>query len=328
MKNQHKYFLMDIGARGGISYPFDKMSNLSIILVEPDLEEAERLKALSTSKDVSILPYALWSAKSINKLNLTKSPGASSILTPNKVFLDQFPESIRFSITKEVLVECDTIDNLANSSLINRLDFIKIDVQGAELEILKGGSNFLRENIVGVELEVEFSKLYNDQPLFSEIDIFIREKLGLELWDISKTYWKYKNRIDLRPTKGKLVFGDALYMRPILGLDSWLSCFDIDLAKEKLIALIDTALLYGYIDYAAALIDNDEMKKYLDNYTKKTYQNKLNKLGKGIHISFKYVGYVYLFFLALANIFKPTHRGWASRGELHLGSKKKFGIWY
>ena len=56
------------------------------------------------------------------------------------------------------------------------------------------GARFFKQNIVGLEVEVEFAHMYKNQPLFSDVDVFVREKLGLELWDISKVYWKYQQK--------------------------------------------------------------------------------------------------------------------------------------
>ena len=69
-----KLHLMDIGARGGIAWPFTKVKNsdISLVLVEPDPEEATQLeKELASSNiDVKILPMALWSSEDQVKLNL------------------------------------------------------------------------------------------------------------------------------------------------------------------------------------------------------------------------------------------------------------------
>ncbi len=109
---------------------------------------------------------------------------------------------------------------------IDSVDFVKIDVQGGELAILQGGEKFFKENIIGLEVEVSFAPMYINQPLFSDVDIFAREKLGLELWDIRKAYWKYKQKKYKTPLKGRLIFGDALYLRPIPTLDGWLACYN------------------------------------------------------------------------------------------------------
>ena len=72
---------------------------------------------------------------------MNKRPGSSSMYKPN-------PESIKmygfknkdisiFDVTSTETIECDTIENSLNDCKIENIDYLKIDTQGAELEILK-----------------------------------------------------------------------------------------------------------------------------------------------------------------------------------------------
>lgn len=57
---------------------------------------------------------------------------------------------------------------------------LKLDVQGAELDVLLGSQEQLR-HIVMIEAEVVFNPMYRDQPLFSDADRFLRA-CGFMLW--------------------------------------------------------------------------------------------------------------------------------------------------
>ena len=59
------------------------------------------------------------------------------------------------------------------------IDFMKIDVQGGELDILRHGVNTLG-NVTVVQLEVEFVPVYKDQPLFGDLQVFLRDQ-GFQL---------------------------------------------------------------------------------------------------------------------------------------------------
>ena len=324
MKN-FKLSLLDIGARDGIQWPFTSFqkNEIKLFLVEPDKEEAKKLKQTYNSDNIRVLPYALWSSDKVLKLNLTKSRGASSVYESNIDFLNQFPESSRFDIEKKINIEATTIDNLSLSKEIDSIDFTKIDTQGAELDILKGGKDFFMKNILGLEVEIEFCELYKNQPLFGDVDRFVREELGLELWDINKSNWNFKAaHKKTKSGKGKVIFGDALYFRPINNLKPWLRNLDKEKATYKLASLLNIVIAYGYVDYAYTILNDNELKNYLTEKEKKYFKNKIQSFNRGILINSKYFSLLYWFFLTLSNFFKPSYNGWANRNERQLGTYK------
>ena len=317
-----------MGARFGVGYPWNnaKIENLNVILVEPDPEEVE---LLSQHHKGDILPYALWSKETELMLNINKTPGTSSVLESNIPFLSQFDDSQRYELKHQIKISTRTIDNLHNSGELADVDFMKMDVQGAEVEIMKGGVNFLKNNLVGLESEVLFTHLYHNQPLFSDIEVFVRQELGLELWDIRKTYWKYSQTRYKNPTKGRLIHGDALFLRPFLTLDTWLLSMDSDKAKSKLHMLITVTLAYGYLDYADAILNADFVDKYLSNEDNQIFIDHLRKLQKSTYPFKKGLPLLFLPLQMLANCFKPTHKGWATvDSSNHLGSRKKGFFWF
>jgi hypothetical protein len=64
------------------------------------------------------------------------------------------------------------LDDLDSSITI---DYLKIDVQGYELEIMRNGRNKL-SNAVVIESEVEFVPLYQNQPLLGDFQCFMRDE--------------------------------------------------------------------------------------------------------------------------------------------------------
>ena len=101
-------------------------------------------------------------------------------------------------------VEARTLDELS----LEHSDFIKIDIQGGELNALKGGQRSLK-NTLGLELEVEFLPIYMDQPLFGEVCSFLAEH-GFEFMDFANlARWGR----DSRSGAGQCVLGDALFLR-------------------------------------------------------------------------------------------------------------------
>ena len=322
----NKLSLLDIGARDGIGWPWDAVQRemLNVILVEPDPIEA---KVLEDQKQGRVLPYALWDKETELTLNINNSPGTSSVFEANMPFLEQFEDAQRFKVKEKITIKTKTIDGLARSNEIDSVDFVKMDVQGGELAILQGGEEFFKDNIIGLEVEVEFAPMYINQPLFSDVDIFARERLGLELWDIRKAYWKYKQKKYKTPLKGRLIFGDALYLRPISTLDGWLATMDKEVASKKIHALVNTTMVYGFLDYASAIVNTSFSKDYLDKKERESIIKCIDKASNGFYPFKKGSRILHKVLYVLTHSFKPTYGGWAN-GDPHIGSKKKSFFWF
>jgi len=323
---KRNFVFCDVGARWGIEEPWKSQRNLiNVVSFEPDKVEYEKIKKEKRKQDV-VLPYALCNEKKTIDLNLTKSRGCSSIFEPNFPFLEKFPNVERFAIEEKEAVDSTTLDNLYETNILKNVDFIKLDTQGSELDILKGGEALIYNNIIGIQVEVEFKPMYKSQPLFNDVDIFIRNKFGLELFDIRKTYWKYKEGRGIGPSKGQLIFGDALYFRCPFELPRWCSQFGNEEGRNKIIMACFMGVLYGYPDYSLCLLERTETGLYLNTET-------INKLKQFIILNvkknkfFKGVGKLSGLMLLLSEYLRPDHEGWGS-SESHLGSRKLFGIFY
>lgn len=106
-------------------------------------------------------------------LHITRAPGMTSLLEPNPELLAHFhgfPEWGRVERTEEV--ETRRLDDLTE---IDGIDYLKIDIQGAELMAFENGIERLKECLV-IHTEVEFLPMYKEQPLFAEVERFLREQ--------------------------------------------------------------------------------------------------------------------------------------------------------
>jgi FkbM family methyltransferase len=297
-------------------------------LVEPDPDEVQRLRATlrNESSESRVLPHALWRQEETITLYLTKSRGCSSVYRPNRAFLDQFPESDRFDIEREIPMQAVTVDSLVTSGVMATVDFAKIDVQGAELDILTGGRNHFASQLIGLEVEVEFCPMYEGQALFGHVETFVREALGLELWDIRKTYWKHKAGVPYGGTKGRLVFGDALFLRPIQGATHWLEALGTPAAQEKITMLAVAALAYGYADYVNAFLQDPEIQRFLDRPLRAALETTARSVDAGYRPLRHGSGRLYVALDSLARAVKPDHGGWATVGQ-SLGSRRRGPFW-
>ena len=77
-----------------------------------------------------------------------------------------------FQVTRTIQIECDTISNQLSELNLNMLDYLKIDTQGAEFEILKGIGSF---RPLLIKIEVHFFSMYKNVPSWHELVNFLYE---------------------------------------------------------------------------------------------------------------------------------------------------------
>lgn len=250
---------IDVGCRGRVHPILQRVAPLlEVVGFEADRREARRLQTHETERSlfrsVQWLPCALGAADAQAVLHQCRSPGASSFYTPNRIFLDRFPDAERFDVMTSVPVPVRSLDGLMADPAVRmpaHVDFIKIDTQGSELAILQGAVQTLRDHVVAIEVEVEFTRLYAAQPVFREVDAFLSER-GFTLFKLRRQEWvrrRYAPRAHL--TAGQLVFGDALYVRdPLNGSEPWAPR---DARQAEALILLVT--LYDLHDFALELLE-------------------------------------------------------------------------
>ena len=107
-------------------------------------------------------------------LHVCELEGMSSLLVPDPAHLALFNLFPTWGTVKErIPVKTRKLDDIAE---IAELDFLKMDIQGAELEVLAHGHGKLKRTVV-IQTEVSFVPLYKDQPSFGDMDLALR-KLG------------------------------------------------------------------------------------------------------------------------------------------------------
>ena len=85
---------------------------------------------------------------------------------------------------------------------------MKIDTQGSEYEILKGGKNVIN-NSIGFEIEIEFKEIYLNQPLFNEVNQFLLSNNFILMDFLNLSKWERDNYRNF----GEIMFVDALYLK-------------------------------------------------------------------------------------------------------------------
>ena len=184
LKNK-KLIALDVGAHGGFNS--DKFFHeryekyFESILVDPLKDSMKNVK----SKHV--IKKGLWSSKIIKKFYiLNKRPQSSSMYETDKNSLPIYGFKEKdlhlFDVGKTEMIECDTLSSSLKEQNINTLDYLKIDTQGAELEILKGLDSY---RPLMIKCEVRIFPMYKKEPSWTEITNFLY-KLGYMVSDWKK----------------------------------------------------------------------------------------------------------------------------------------------
>jgi FkbM family methyltransferase len=103
---------------------------------------------------------------------------------PNAEFCGQIP----------VTVAVDTLDNLCAREEVSRVDFIKIDVEGAELQILEGGKRVIGTHrpVILVEIEARHTARYRCCPV-DIVGWLLRRGYAMHTW---RHGWRQTDRVD------------------------------------------------------------------------------------------------------------------------------------
>jgi FkbM family methyltransferase len=235
--------VLDIGARGDLAPRFAPMAGrVAVVGFEPNLAECDRLnEALRGSpwREARVLPYAVGRTAVDRPFYLTEAPELSSLLEP----LPAAGSRPGWRVRTMERVDTIALDDLAAAGeLPQPVDFLKIDTQGSELEILRSGEAAVLDDVLGIAVEVEFRELYRGQPLFGDVEQYLRGR-GFDLLLLETAHL----RTDWPLARKRADYADALFLRG----PAWMAAQSpTEGARRRLLALY---ALYGLYVEAHAL---------------------------------------------------------------------------
>ena len=259
--------VVDVGARWGAGERWRRFGpRVRVVGFDPDAEECERLAAAEPDDGmVTYVAAALGARVGTATLHTTVEPACSSLYPPIEELVVRRPELhvIRPAGTTDVRLE--TLDRWLATTDLDGIDVVKLDTQGSELGVLEGAERAL-ESVRLLEIEVEFNELYAGQPLFGDVDRFLRDRgfvlwrlhhlvhYGLDEMDAGSVAVHDQHFFDSRPVPvpgqgGQLFWGHAYFVRrdlafPTPTVPSW----------SRAVRDACAAVAFGFTDLALALL--------------------------------------------------------------------------
>ncbi|MEO5705960.1 MAG: FkbM family methyltransferase [Alteraurantiacibacter sp.] len=201
------------------------------------------------------LPTAIGREPGTRTLHLTKGEFASSLYPPNKAVLGAFATWPWHESAGTAEVTVDTLDNALAAFPDWRPDFIKTDIEGADLDALVGGELALASSL-GMQVEVSFVERNEGAPLFAEIDQHLRAR-GFMLFQLIREHWLRANMVRGVAARPQLIWADAIYFREAANFGERLAAADD--REGLLVKFIALLLVHGHFDTAADLVHDAEV---------------------------------------------------------------------
>lgn len=272
--------LVDIGAAGGLQDRWKPFSGfVDLVAVEPDPRAKESIEKLESTSLRSLHRVNSPLASTHRELNfyLCKHPRQSSVLKPNGKHFAKYNDGHKWNVEKVENMSAITLDSALASKI--QPDFLKLDTQGSELDILQGATATLR-SCLGIEVEVEFREMYQSQPLFGDVSKFLIDNEFDFIDFVAFGKWERSRPDGLRTFLGELIHADALFLRSPEST--------VDLAKK----LNDPVLIRRYLALLFIYLRSDMMRAtlklafdqgLLDELATKDLQNLADKIDLRLH---------------------------------------------
>jgi FkbM family methyltransferase len=267
--------VLDVGARGrSLAKEWRGLAN-KVEFFGFDLSKDDCQKMQEEDKAIGLkstyLPFALSDKMETRAFYVKKVPTGSSFYN-NDLASHIFSHwrtlrggeiadpADRNAIVDTIAVDTIPLDELQRRECFHTIDFVKIDAEGAELEIVRGALNVLKDALA-VQLEVDFIERYNPDNLFLHIDAILNE-LNFSFFDlprflktgrrespvIFKEYHNFAGRM-----AGQVLGGDVVYLRDPFGPKP----IDVDsFSREQLIKLSVIAFILGQFEYAFSIAEH------------------------------------------------------------------------
>ncbi len=245
--------IMDIGARGGVDEEFFPAAwATTAIGFEPEPAECAvlSLRPPAPWRAVRYFPVAIGGKNGSALLYVPGNPSGASLLKHNPEMIDLYGYNSLHCTKHSIEVTTLTLDT-ARERFGVKADYIKIDVEGAELDILRSAPNTLSD-CSAIKVEVSFLEQREKQPLVCDVYDFLLSS-GYILAEIRGIHQWRRRPMPAHPfsadcaipySKGIAAQCDLVFLKNYRDVSE----------EDILIRLVLTSSIIGYFDYAITMI--------------------------------------------------------------------------
>jgi FkbM family methyltransferase len=260
----HPCTAIDVGSAGGIIADLNPIAfAVDAIGFEPNPDHFADLSDVDSHwRSLRYLPHAIGGQSGTRTLYRPRFGNSSTMLAPNTAIGDAFDKPQFFDVKETTQVDVIRLDDALDQFDIRNPDYLKLDVEGAEFEILEGAAQTL-STLSTIRVEVCFIEVRHGQRLGMEVGHYL-ERLGFRLMHMAELNpWRvhgYRahpavSREPIRYSRGQLVHADFLFMRDL----------DFFADAEQRIRGAFLAMTHGFFDHAERLLSDPETNALLQS---------------------------------------------------------------
>jgi len=296
--DNEKISIHHVGGRGGrgglpINPIFEK--DFINVFYDADSRCIEQINHLKLSSEAHVFPYCLSDKHKKALFHLNYDPPTSSLLKLNQEYGDFYLFNwLSDYVLSDVVrpqenehIDAFSLDYLYSEGKlsVSMPDFLCLDTQGTEYDILRGAEKIVRHTALAIRTEVEFEPLYKGQRLFGDISKWLQERGFYFVSFLSlQEFSPVRMPIGLR-AKGFNVASDALFLKKI----SFIENMNIDNEQRFLMLrkLAFIAITFHLFEYGLKCLISS--RKYIEqndtkcaDMEKRTYPRFLNRIEKAV----------------------------------------------
>lgn len=196
--------IYDVGAnKGQYAQLLRKLGYKNQIISFEPLKDPYKELQLRSKKDNKWEIYQLAMGDDVcyKEINVSRNSVSSSFQDMLPVHIEETPDSIYVSKEKVKVVPLDSLIN--DLQIEGEISWLKIDTQGYEMSVLKGGEQTLKK-VVAIQIELSLSQTYNNEVSFLEVINLLKQK-GFKLFSIEPGY--------CNKTSGQLYQMDGIFLK-------------------------------------------------------------------------------------------------------------------